>query len=260
MLLSHRPVPGAPNQGFGENPTRNNPHPVYGNYQEEGHLATDFPCPAGTPVAAAGPGLVVYAGWGQDMPKPTADKYGYIFGSAGWASGLIVILDHGDGSATAYSHLSALLTTAGRQVAGGETLALSGKTGRSTGPHLHLEYMTLPIDYGSPYYSRSDPMKQYGIEEDDMFTNEDRKLLADVAQRISITNTSVQDGTKKVRGDLATVHNTIIRDVGAQLGSIQAGVSESVDVDSLALELAGQLETRDLEALVKRLAVTVKEV
>ena len=76
MILTHRPVPHAESQGFGANPTRNNPHPVFGDYQSVGHLATDFSCPLGTPIAAAAPGVVVYAGWGQDMSEWIATKYG----------------------------------------------------------------------------------------------------------------------------------------------------------------------------------------
>lgn len=161
MILTHRPVPHAESQGFGANPTWNNPHPVFGDYQSVGHLATDFSCPIGTPIVAAAPGVVVYAGWGQNMPQWIAEKYGYIFGPGGWASGIITIIDHGDGTATAYSHQSEVLVSAGQRVTGGQAIGLSGKTGRSTGPHLHFEYMTLPINYGSAYYSRLDPMKQY---------------------------------------------------------------------------------------------------
>lgn len=162
MILTHRPVPHRINQGFGAGATRNNPHPVYGDYQPVGHLAVDFSCPEGTPVVAAASGTVAYAGWGQHMPEHIAVKYGYIAGAEGWASGRIVIIDHGDGSATAYSHQSRLDVSTGQWVNGGQQIGLSGTTGRSTGPHLHFEYMTLPIDYRSPFYSRRDPMAQYG--------------------------------------------------------------------------------------------------
>lgn len=162
MILTHRPVPHGLSQGFKDGPTQNKPHPLYGNYQPVGHLAVDFSCPTGTPVGSAAPGVVVFAGPGQDMPDAIAIKYGYSRGSDKWASGNIVIVDHGDSTATAYSHLSEVQVTTGQRVNGGQRLGLSGTTGRSTGPHLHFEYMTLPINYGSPYYSRLDPMAQYG--------------------------------------------------------------------------------------------------
>ena len=171
MILTHKPVPHAISQVFGNNATAgvagnwNGTETQklvaqFGNYQPVGHLAVDFACPSGTPIVAAAPGTVVYAGPGQNMPKHIADKYGYIFGSPD--SGNITIIDHGDGSATAYSHQSRVEVTAGQWVNGGQRIGLSGATGRITGAHLHFEYMTLPINYGSPYYSRSDPMKQYG--------------------------------------------------------------------------------------------------
>ena len=200
MILTHKPVPHAPSQGFGSNATGGvigdwNGTVVqqlvaqFGNYQPVGHLAIDFPCPAGTPIVAAAAGTVVYAGPGQHMPAAIAAKFGYIYGPGGDASGNITIIDHGDGSATAYSHQSEVQVVASQWVNGGHQIGLSGATGRITGAHLHFEYMTLPINYGSPYYSRSDPMAQYGAtsilpvgaitqEEDDMaLSEEDRKLM-----------------------------------------------------------------------------------
>ncbi|MCC3276362.1 M23 family metallopeptidase [Arthrobacter sp. zg-Y20] len=195
MILTHLPVPHDISAVFGSNATAGvSPNPngssaqqlvyLFGNYQPVGHLAVDFACPVGTPIVAAAPGTVVWAGPGQNMPKHIADKYGYLSGAAGADSGNITIIDHGDGSATAYSHQSEVEVLTGQWVNGGQQIGLSGKTGRITGPHLHFEYMTLPINYGSPYYSRSDPMKQFGSasiiptgsttsEEEDMATPEE---------------------------------------------------------------------------------------
>ena len=99
-----------------------------------------------------------------------------------------------------------------------------------------------------------------------MFTDEDRRKLDDMLGRISVTNNSakavdanLKDTEKRIRGDIATVHNTIIKDVGGQLGKIQSGVSEKVDINSLALELAGKLEQRELRDLAERLTINVKE-
>lgn len=171
MRLTHRPVPHGISQVFGNNATAgvvgnwNGTETQrlvaqFGNYQPAGHLAVDFACPSGTPIVAAAAGTVAYAGPGQNMPASVAAKYGYIYGSPD--SGNITVIDHGDGSATAYSHQSKVEVSAGQWVAGGQRIGLSGATGRITGAHLHFEYMTLPINYGSPYYSRMDPMAQYG--------------------------------------------------------------------------------------------------
>jgi len=74
----------------------------------------------GTPIWAAAAGTVIHAGW----------LGGY---------GNLVVVDHGNGLATAYAHASAILVGVGQQVAQGESVALVGSTGNSSGPHLHFE-------------------------------------------------------------------------------------------------------------------------
>jgi murein DD-endopeptidase MepM/ murein hydrolase activator NlpD len=71
------------------------------------------------PVHAMAPGRVIKAGY--------SGSYGNV-----------VIIDHGSGFATLYAHNNSLLVKAGDYVTGGEKIALSGSTGRSTGPHVHL--------------------------------------------------------------------------------------------------------------------------
>jgi murein DD-endopeptidase len=63
-------------------------------------------------------------------------------------NGKVLIIDHGRGVTTAYCHNSELLVKAGQRVKRGELIALSGNTGRSTGPHLHyqLELSAQPVD------------------------------------------------------------------------------------------------------------------
>jgi len=60
---------------------------------------------------------------------------------AGWDGGYgnMVEIDHGNGLATRYGHLSKILVKPGQFVRIGETVGLIGSTGRSTGPHLHYE-------------------------------------------------------------------------------------------------------------------------
>ena len=84
------------------------------------HEGIDIAVPSGTPVRAAAAGTVIEAGWVS----------GY---------GNLVVVDHGNGIATAYAHNSAFAAAAGRQVAQGEVIAYSGSTGHSTGPHVHFE-------------------------------------------------------------------------------------------------------------------------
>ncbi len=96
------------------------------------HKGVDWAVPIGTTVAASNAGTVVHAGW--------ASGYGYA-----------VYINHADGRQTRYGHLSKVLVKAGQTVSQGERIALSGNTGRSTGPHLHLEVMRNG-EYLNPYY------------------------------------------------------------------------------------------------------------
>ena len=84
------------------------------------HEGIDITASIGTPIWAAAAGTVIHAGW----------LGGY---------GNLVVVDHGNGLATAYGHASAILVAVGQQVAQGETISLVGSTGNSSGPHLHFE-------------------------------------------------------------------------------------------------------------------------
>ena len=76
--------------------------------------------PVGTSVRAAASGKVTFSG----------TQSGY---------GKIIIIDHGNGVSTRYAHNSKLLVGVGDRVDAGDRIALSGNTGKSTGPHLHFE-------------------------------------------------------------------------------------------------------------------------
>jgi len=84
------------------------------------HEGIDVTASTGTPVRAAAAGTIIHAGW----------LGGY---------GNLVVVDHGNGLATAYAHASAILVVVGQQVGQGEMVSLVGSTGNSSGPHLHFE-------------------------------------------------------------------------------------------------------------------------
>ena len=92
------------------------------------HEGIDIAAPTGTPIHAAASGTVIYAGW----------MGGY---------GNIVIIDHGNGFATAYGHQSAIYVTSG-YVDQGQVIGGVGSTGHSTGPHVHFEIRVngVPVD------------------------------------------------------------------------------------------------------------------
>jgi len=107
------PVSGRVSSGYGWRI-----HPIFGT--REFHTGIDIAAPYGMPIQAAQEGIVIYNGWMR----------GY---------GMLVILDHGGGLTTTYSHLSAGLVRVGEHVARGTTIARIGSTGWSTGPHLFFE-------------------------------------------------------------------------------------------------------------------------
>ena len=84
------------------------------------HEGIDIAVPSGTPVVASAPGTVIHAGW----------LGGY---------GNLVVVDHGNGLATAYAHNSGYAAGVGQSVTQGQIIAYSGNTGNSSGPHVHFE-------------------------------------------------------------------------------------------------------------------------
>lgn len=108
------------------------------------HNGWDIAVPVGTPVYPMSKGMVSYAGWYKG--------YGYT-----------VVVDHGfDGWVSLYGHNSKVLVSAGQIVENTSPIALSGSTGRSTGPHVHVEYRRYPGGR-SPYYAAgSNPAAEPG--------------------------------------------------------------------------------------------------
>lgn len=88
-----------------------------------GHRGVDLAAPTGTPIHAAADGTVLIAREG-----------GYNGGFGTYA-----VIQHPNGSKTLYAHMSKVNTTPGTKVSQGEVIGLVGSTGRSTGPHLHIE-------------------------------------------------------------------------------------------------------------------------
>jgi len=100
--------------GFG---SRKNP---FNDRRMEFHRGIDMGCPIGTKVYSVRNGKVVFSGYME----------GY---------GKLVIIEHEYGYRSYYGHLSRSLVKPGKRVKPGDIIALSGNTGRTTGPHLHFE-------------------------------------------------------------------------------------------------------------------------
>lgn len=86
-----------------------------------GHRAIDIGAPVGSAVLAADGGFISFAGW-------TDVGYGYL-----------VVIDHANGFATYYAHLSNIYVFEGQAIERGDVISAVGSTGWSTGPHLHFE-------------------------------------------------------------------------------------------------------------------------
>ena len=105
----------------------------YGSRWGRMHKGVDWATPIGTNVYASSGGTVSIAG--------AVRGYGYA-----------VYINHPDGRQTRYGHLSKVLVSPGQHVEQGQSIALSGNTGRSTGPHVHFEILingsqVNPLDY-----------------------------------------------------------------------------------------------------------------
>ena len=112
-LPSRWPLRGSVNSAFG---ARVSPWSA----KSEFHSGLDIGAPIGTPVKSPAPGTVVFAGIHPEY-------------------GQTLILDHGHETKSLYGHLSKLQAAVNQKVQRGEVIALSGNTGRSSGPHLHYE-------------------------------------------------------------------------------------------------------------------------
>lgn len=102
------------------------------------HTGQDFPAPVGTPIYAAASGIVL---------SPT---------SGGWA-GINAVIQHSNGGATLYAHMSKRIVSPGEAVTAGQLIGYVGTTGRSFGAHLHFEYYKPGVTPGD-VYSASNPM------------------------------------------------------------------------------------------------------
>ncbi len=132
-LPSRWPVRGPVNSDYGQRRSPWAPN-------SEFHSGIDIGARVGTPVKAPAPGVVIFAGQQADY-------------------GVTLVIDHGNNTRSLYGHLSRLAVATGQPVKRGDLVALTGNTGRSSGPHLHYEIQVKgqPVNPHSYIWEESGP-------------------------------------------------------------------------------------------------------
>jgi murein DD-endopeptidase MepM/ murein hydrolase activator NlpD len=141
-------------------------HPVLGIYRP--HLGVDYAAPTGTPVHAAGAGVVTLAGW----------LGGY---------GQTVKVRHPNGYETLYGHLSRIAVRRGQRVEQGQLVGKVGSTGVATGPHLDYRMLRSGV-YVDPLKVVSPPAEPVRADERPLFEQAAGRALA----RLDGVNVPVQ--------------------------------------------------------------------
>jgi murein DD-endopeptidase MepM/ murein hydrolase activator NlpD len=121
----------APSAATGEWVWPTSGHSVTQPFKGKAHTGIDVDGVIGSPEYAAHDGVVEFAGW----------SVGY---------GLSIVINHGNGLWTRYGHTSQIYVKIGDTVTKGQTIALMGTSGKSTGSHLHFEVLSGPGKFLNP--------------------------------------------------------------------------------------------------------------
>ncbi|QYM74204.1 M23 family metallopeptidase [Pseudochrobactrum sp. Wa41.01b-1] len=152
QFLIRKPVP---NGVFGS-PFGGRRHPILGYVRM--HTGVDWRAPRGSPILAAGNGVVEKAGWANGYGNQT-------------------IIRHGNGYQTSYNHQNAIASgiTPGARVRQGQLIGYVGSTGLSTGPHLHYEVIVngAKVD---PMRIRMPQSQSLGRKQLEVFTRERNRI------------------------------------------------------------------------------------
>ena len=111
-------------------------HPILKRIQP--HLGTDFKTPIGTPTYAINKGIIITSKY-----HPLAGNY--------------IVIQHANSIKTRYLHLNNRIVNKGDVVYKGQKIGLTGNTGRTTGPHLHFEYLDNNIPINFEYILKNTP-------------------------------------------------------------------------------------------------------
>lgn len=212
----------------------------YGNYQQFGHAGMDFKCPIGTRVYAMADGVVLYAGWGYNLPGTGNVRKWLLYANF---PGKVTVIQH-PGWVGVYAHQSEFRVAKDQTVTMGQVIGLSGNTG-GVDPHLHVEAL-VDLSYktgGGLIYGRTDPRKFFGgiaaqgtitpvQEDDDMalpadFENEwatMKQQMASLVDNVATkTDVPTADENKFVQAALVSLVNNVA--TKADLSGVSAAVA-----------------------------------
>lgn len=201
------------------------PDPAYTELGYRGHPGTDFKCPIGTPVYAAARGTVLHTG-----PAGTA--------------GIMVDLQHTFGR-TRYLHLSASLVVADLAVEAGDIIGLSGNTGLSAGPHLHLDFYSNSEPMNNGYAGRVDPL---------LYMEGEMPRTAQQKQIIDVLRVNADVRGEEIRADLSDALEKLATwQEGGEMESIVPLVEIKADVEAALAKLDTlQAEVRAMIVLLEQ--------
>lgn len=130
-------------------------HPVTGRVRP--HNGTDYAAPVGTPIWAAGDGVVLKSSYNQ-------------------FNGNYVFIKHSNTYITKYLHLQKRLVKTGQRVKQGQTIGRLGGTGRVTGPHLHYEFLVNGVHKNARTVRLPQSKSLQGKAKDTFIANSKEKL------------------------------------------------------------------------------------
>ena len=125
------------------------------------HGAIDYGAPVGTEAVAIADGTVVFADWVWNLPAASWESRWYLIrpavGVTNVGGGIVTVVRHDDVDVI-YAHLSENnMVRPGQKVLQGDVVGLTGNTGSSTGPHLHLQVVPRNANWANGFYGSVDP-------------------------------------------------------------------------------------------------------
>lgn len=215
-------------QIFGINPED------YDQFGLAGHNGVDFGCWTGTDLYAVEPGTVVEA---------YNDAGGY---------GLTVYVVADSGRGWRYGHLSHLDVAVGDVVTRGQRLGLSGNTGNSSGPHLHLGMRPPNPDKANGFNGYIDPLPtlEWLAEQQENDVDPEKQLILDAAARQGLDAAGIDNlsGILKLRGEQVTSLEELLRTAQAERDA------QAAEAERLRTQLAQGAGDVAVEAVEVRLA------